>query len=63
MLHGYLSCKESFAKQISFFSRFMRVVAVDMSGFGKAPKMSTPYSLGDYAREKGFSLSIDFNPI
>lgn len=51
MLHGYLSSKESFIKQIAFFSRFMRVVAVDMTGFGKSPEMAYPYSLEDYANE------------
>jgi pimeloyl-ACP methyl ester carboxylesterase len=51
MLHGYLSCKESFLAQINFFSRFMRVVAVDMQGFGKSEEMKTPYSLDDYVLE------------
>ena len=37
MLHGYLSSKESFIRQIDFFARFRRVIAVDMSGFGKSP--------------------------
>ncbi|MBQ4098854.1 MAG: alpha/beta hydrolase [Clostridia bacterium] len=51
MLHGYLSSKESFIKQINFFSRFMRVVAVDMTGFGKGQTMEYPFSLDDYADE------------
>ena len=51
MLHGYLSCKESFVRQIAFFSRYMRVVAVDMTGFGKAPKLTKAYFLEDYAIE------------
>ncbi len=51
MLHGYLSCKESFNAQINFFSRFMRVIAVDMRGFGKSPDMEYPYSLDDYVLE------------
>ncbi|MBQ7373179.1 MAG: alpha/beta hydrolase [Clostridia bacterium] len=51
MLHGYLSNKESFIRQINFFSRFMRVVAVDMTGFGKSKLMEYPYSLDDYANE------------
>ena len=29
----------------------MRVVAVDMSGFGKAGELNYPYSVGDYAQE------------
>jgi pimeloyl-ACP methyl ester carboxylesterase len=51
MLHGYLSCKESFVGQIAFFSRYMRVIAVDMTGFGKATKLDSAYSLEDYAIE------------
>ena len=51
MLHGYLSNKESFYYQIKFFSRFFRVVAVDMTGFGKSPPMKYPFSLDDYASE------------
>ena len=51
MLHGYLSSKESFIYQIKFFSRFCRVVAVDMTGFGKSPEMDYAYSVDDYAKE------------
>ena len=51
MLHGYLSCKESFNFQINFFSRFMRVIAIDMRGFGKSEEMEYPYSLDDYLLE------------
>ena len=51
MLHGYLSSKESFLRQIQFFSRFFRVVAVDMRGFGKSEEMDYPYSLDDYVNE------------
>ena len=50
-LHGYKSNKESFIRQITFFSRFYRVVAVDMCGFGKAESLPFPYSLSDYAKE------------
>lgn len=52
-LHGYLCSKEIFVKQITFFSRFFRVVAVDMTGFGEAGEMKYPYSVGDYACEIG----------
>jgi len=50
-LHGYKSQKESFIRQIGFFSKFYRVVAVDMRGFGKADQMPYPYALDDYANE------------
>ena len=51
MLHGYLSNKESFIYQINFFSRFTRVIAVDMTGFGRGKEMKFPYSLSDYVKE------------
>ena len=51
MLHGYLSSKESFIHQIRFFSRFRRVVAIDMQGFGKSEELPYPYSVDDYADE------------
>lgn len=51
LLHGYLSNKESFLKQISFFSKFFRVVAPDMTGFGEAGEMKKPYSVDDYKDE------------
>lgn len=50
MLHGYLSCKESFIYQINYFSKYFKVVVPDMAGFGKV-KMPYPYSLDDYARD------------
>lgn len=51
MLHGYLSNKESFLPQIRFLSRFFKVIAPDMTGFGNSEKMTEPYSLKDYAEE------------
>lgn len=37
LLHGYLSCKESFYWQIKYFSKYFRVTAFDFWGFGKSP--------------------------
>ena len=51
MLHGYGANKESFARQTKFFSKFFRVIAVDMSGFGESPPLKYPYSVDDYAEE------------
>ena len=48
MLHGYLSCKESFSYQTDFFSRYFTVVVPDMAGFNGVP-MAYPYALDDYA--------------
>ena len=48
-LHGYLSSKEAFTRQIEYFSRFYRVTAIDFLGFGKSGGLKTPFSVGDYA--------------
>ena len=48
-LHGYLASKESFYPQISYFSKFYRVTALDFPGMGQAEKLSAPWSVGDYA--------------
>ena len=49
-LHGYLSNKESFSAQISYFSQFYRVTAVDFLGFGQSQPLTQPFSVGDYAK-------------
>lgn len=46
-----MASKESFLKQIRFFSAFYKVVAVDMTGFGESPGMEKPYSVDDYKNE------------
>lgn len=51
MLHGYGANKECFNRQIYFFSRFRRVVAVDMRGFGESEEPTSAYSLDDYASD------------
>lgn len=48
-MHGYMSSKEAFIRQIEYFSRFYRVTAVDFLGFGKSSALKTPFSVGDYA--------------
>lgn len=48
LLHGYLSCKESFIYQINYFSKFFKVYAPDLSGFGNNPPLKKPYALQDY---------------
>lgn len=49
LLHGYLSSKEAFAAQITYFSRFYRVTALDFLGFGQSAPLTEPFSVGDYA--------------
>ena len=48
-LHGYLSSKEAFYRQIEYFSKFYRVTAVDFIGFGKSGPLTKPFSVEDYA--------------
>ena len=50
MLHGYLSCKESWSAQIAYFSKFYKVTAIDFLGFGKSGALTQPFSVGDYAQ-------------
>lgn len=50
LLHGFLCSKEYFATQINFFSRYRKVVAYDLYGFGKNVAKG-PYTLQDYANE------------
>lgn len=49
LLHGYLSCKESFAAQIAYFSKFYRVTALDFLGQGSSAPLSEAFSVDDYA--------------
>ncbi len=55
MLHGYLSSKESFHFQIEYLSKFFKVVAVDLPGFGGTAQPRTAYSLDDYV---SFALGV-----
>ncbi len=47
LLHGYLSKKEYFQKQIDYFSKWFKVVAIDFLGFN-GQKIDYPFSLDDY---------------
>lgn len=49
LLHGYLASKESFFPQISYFSRFYRVTALDFPGFGGAGELPGAWSVADYS--------------
>ena len=49
MLHGYLSCKETFAAQVAYFSRFYRVTALDFLGFGQSAALKEPFGVDEYA--------------
>ncbi len=50
-LHGYDSCKESFNYQIEYFSKFFRVIAIDITGFGKSKSLPYAYSVDDYLND------------
>ena len=49
-MHGYLSSKEAFTRQIDYFARFYRVTALDFVGFGQSAALSAAYSVQDYAK-------------
>ena len=49
-LHGFMSSKEAFIRQIDCFSCYFRIYAPDLSGFGKS-EMPYPYRLDDYVEE------------
>jgi len=51
LLHGFMSSKEAFCRQIDFFSSYFTVYAPDLTGFGENTEMAFPYSLDDYAEE------------
>lgn len=56
LLHGYLSCKESFYHQITYLSQFYRVTAFDFWGMGKSPPLRAAWSVSDYAEHTGALL-------
>ena len=49
-MHGYLSSKEAWTAQIDYFSKFYRVTAIDLLGFGQSGNLRKPFSVGDYAK-------------
>ena len=49
LLHGYLSCKETWGAQIAYFSKFYKVTAIDFIGFGQSESLQSAFSVGDYA--------------
>lgn len=56
--HGYLSCKETFAAQVDYFSRFYRVTALDFLGFGGSAPLKSPFSVSDYAAWTKATLAL-----
>lgn len=49
-LHGFMSSKEAFLRQIEYFSKYYRVYAPDLTGFNGV-EMPYPYKLDDYVGE------------
>lgn len=50
MLHGYMSRKECFYKNILCLSQYFSVIAPDFPGFGASSPIPCGWSVGDYAR-------------
>jgi pimeloyl-ACP methyl ester carboxylesterase len=46
-----MSQKESFVYQTEYLSKFYRVIAPDLTGFGSSPKMTFPYAVDDYVND------------
>ncbi len=51
LLHGWMGCKESWVRQIPFFSRHFAVIAPDLRGFGESSKPESGYAIEEYARD------------
>ena len=51
MLHGFASNKQAFLPQINFFSKYFKVVAIDLCGFGENTPMPYAYTLNDYLND------------
>ncbi|HBN13253.1 MAG TPA: alpha/beta hydrolase, partial [Clostridiales bacterium] len=45
MLHGYMSCKESFYYQIEYLSKSFKVTAPDLPGFGASAPLTAAWSV------------------
>lgn len=50
-LHGFMANKEIFLPQIDYFSKYFKVYAYDLCGFGENTSMPYPYDLDDYVGE------------
>lgn len=51
LLHGNGESGEYFSSQTDYFSNKYRVIAVDTRGHGKSPRGSSPFTLGQFARD------------
>lgn len=51
LLHGNGESGEYFQKQISYFSRKYRVIAVDTRGHGKSPRGRAPFTIRQFAQD------------
>lgn len=49
LLHGNGESSEYFKKQIGFFAKTFRVIAVDTRGHGRSPRGSAPFTLSQFA--------------
>ncbi len=51
LLHGFMCNKEIFYSQIKFFSKYFKVIAYDLYGFGSNKPATSAYTLNDYINE------------
>lgn len=51
LLHGNGENGAYFARQIKYFSRFFRVIAVDTRGHGRSPRGEAPFTIRQFAED------------
>lgn len=51
LLHGNGENGAYFARQIEYFSRFFRVIAVDTRGHGRSPRGEAPFTIRQFAED------------
>ena len=51
LLHGNGESGAYFARQIEYFSRFFRVIAVDTRGHGRSPRGEAPFTIRQFAED------------
>lgn len=58
LLHGWMGCKESWSRQVPFFSSKFAVVVPDLRGFGQSSKPARGYELEEYVRDIAALLDV-----
>lgn len=63
-LHGLGSSARDWERQVPYFSRFYRVITVDVRGHGQSDKPATPYSIPLFAADiAAFIRALKITPV